>query len=354
MTFFREHIDAMAAYVPGEQPGVGDDVIKLNTNENPYPPSPAAMAVLRGFDPQRLRLYPHPMADAFRLAAAEVHGVDPGWVLPGNGSDDLLMMTAYSCFEPGRTVAYPTPNFTFYRTLADIQRATAIEVPYGDEFALPVAQLIEAAADVTIVSSPNSPSGTGHPTAELAELAERIDGLLVIDEAYADFADADAMELAKACENVIILRTLSKGYSMAGLRLGYAVARPTLIEELGKVKGIYNVGAVPCLTAAAAMADQGYMNDCAARVIASREKLAADLEALGFRVWPSQANFLLVRPPGGEARALYESLKQRRILIRYFSKLPLNDKLRISIGSEEQNAALVDAIKEILDSPDGQ
>jgi histidinol-phosphate aminotransferase len=348
MSYFRQHIDEMAAYVPGEQPDAMGRVIKLNTNESPYPPSPAAMAVLHEFAPERLRLYPHPMAGRFRQVAAELHGMDEEWVLPGNGSDDLLMMIAYSCYEPGRTVAYPTPNFTFYRTLADIQQAKAVEVPYDDEFNLPAAELVEAGADVTIVSSPNSPSGTGHTTAELGGLAERLKGLLVIDEAYADFADTDAMELVRLHDNVIVLRTLSKGYSLAGLRLGYAIARPELIEGLLKVKGIYNVGAVPCMVAAAALADQDYHAACGEKVKASRAKLAADLEAMGFRVWPSAANFLLVRPPGGQAREIYEALKDRGILIRYFKHPPLEDKLRISIGTDEQNAALVAAIADIL------
>jgi len=350
MCFFRDNIKAMTPYVPGEQPGVGERVIKLNTNENPYPPSPAAMAVLREFDGERLRRYPHPVADAFRRTAAEVHGVDPEWVLPGNGSDELLLMIANACFDRGRRVAYAVPTFTFYRTLAEIQAAEIVEVPYDEQFSLPVDELADAGADVTLVASPNSPSGTWYAAAELARLADALAGrgLLVIDEAYADFADSDATALPGLHENVMILRTLSKGYSLAGLRVGYAVARPELLEELMKVKGIYNVGAVPCLAAAAAMRDQDYKRQCVAQVVASRRKLAAKLEHLGFRVWPSESNFLLVRPPGGRAKEIYEALKARGILIRYFRQPPLDDKLRISIGTGEQNAALVEAIRETL------
>ncbi len=345
MSFYRPHIEAMAAYVPGEQPGAGERVIKLNTNENPYPPSPAAMKVLHTLDPERLRRYPHPVADAFRAAAAEVHGLGREWILPGNGSDELLMMIAYAGFEPGRRVAWPAPNFTFYRTLADVQQAEPVEVPYGEDFALPVDALAEAAADVTFVSSPNSPSGVAYRAEELDELAGRLaSGLLVIDEAYADFADGDALALARGRENVIVLRTLSKGYALAGLRLGYAVARPELLAGLMKVKGIYNVGAVPALVGAAAMGDQAHKLECAERVKASRASLTAALGERDFRVWPSAANFLLVGPPDSRARELYEALKAEGILIRYFKQPPLADKLRISIGTDADHAALLAAI----------
>ena len=351
MSYFRDNVERMAAYVPGEQPAVGAEVIKLNTNENPYPPSPAAMAVLREFQGERLRLYPRPMADAFRAAAAKLHGVPGDWVLTGNGSDDLLTMIAYSCFERGRSVAYPVPTFTYYRTLADIQQAEAREVPFDDDFNLPIDGLSAAAAEVTFVASPNSPSGTGYSAEELDDLAGRLDGLLVIDEAYADFAEADAIGLAGSRENVIVLRTLSKGYSLAGLRAGYAVARPELLGGLGKVKGIYNVGAAGSLVAAAALADQSYKIACADKVKASRARLAATLAKLGWRVWPSQANFLLARPPAGDAGRIHGGLKARGILVRYFKQPDLQDKLRITVGTDRQNDELGKALTDLTGQP---
>ncbi len=348
MTFFRNNIDGMTGYVPGEQPGAGEKVVKLNTNENPYPPSPAAMKVLHCFDGELLRRYSHPTARAFREAAGRVLDVPAEWVLPGNGSDELLTMIFRACTDPGRKAAYPVPTYTLYRTLAEIQDAEAAEVPFDEDFHLPVDGLAEAKAAVTLVAHPNAPSGTAVPRDRLEQLARRAAGLLVIDEAYVDFADYHVLDLARSCENVIVLRSLSKGYSLAGLRLGFGVANPTIIDGLIKVKDSYNVGAVPCAAAAAAFEDRPYRDRCVEKVKASRAKLAGELERLAFRVWPSAANFLLVRPPDGNAESIYECLKERGILIRYFNRPPLEDKLRISIGTDEQNAALVRAIGEIL------
>jgi histidinol-phosphate aminotransferase len=348
MSYFRANIERMAGYVPGEQPSPAEKVIKINTNESPYPPSPAAMKVLREFDGELLRLYSHPTARAFREAVSRVLGFPPDWVLSGNGSDDLLSMIFRACAEPGRKVAYPTPTYTLYRTLAGIQQAEVVEVPFDEAFHLPADALADAAAAVTIVANPNAPSGTGFATERLDELASRVRGLLVLDEAYVDFAEHNALALARKRPNVIVLRSLSKGYSLAGLRLGFGVARPEILNQLIKVKDSYNVGALPCAVGAAALADQAYKEACVAKVKASRAKLAGGLEAMGFRVWPSEANFLLCRPPDGKARGIYEALKERGILIRYFQHPPLADKLRISIGTDEQNAALLRAIGEQL------
>jgi len=344
---FRPNIQAMQPYVPGEQPGVGERVVKLNTNENPYPPSPAAMKVLRELDGEHLRRYPQPTARTFQEAAGKALGYDADWILPGNGSDDLLTMIFRACAEPGQAVAYPMPTYTLYRTLAQIQNAETIEAPFDDEFRLPTDALADAAAAVTLVANPNAPSGTPYKASELEALAGRVAGLMVVDEAYADFAETTAIDLPRRCENVIVLRTLSKGYSLAGLRLGFGIARPDVLAGLMKVKDSYNVDAVACAAGAAAIADQAYKNECAAKVRATRSVLAGRLEAMGFAVWPSQANFLLVRPPGGRARELYESLKKRGILIRYFQQPGLDDKVRISVGTDDETALLVRAIGEL-------
>lgn len=350
MVLFRPNINRMEGYVPGEQPAAGLRVIKLNTNENPYPPSPAAMRVLRELDPERLRLYPDPAARRFARAAAGVLGVPADWVLPGNGSDDLLTMVFRACAEPGRPVAYPMPTYVLYRTLAKIQAAEHVEAPFDDDYNLPLDALAAAGAAVTLVASPNSPSGTSFPTEQLDELAGRVQGLLVVDEAYVDFADRDALALVRTRPNVLVLRTLSKGYCMAGLRLGFGVGNPAILDGLRKVKDSYNVDAVACLVGAAAFEDQAHKNACAEKVKASRAVLAAGLAAMGFRVWPSQSNFLLVRPPAGgrSAAGLYEALKDQGILVRYFQQPRLDDKLRISVGTDEQNRALLDAVRNLL------
>lgn len=347
MSYFRQNIDALSAYVPGEQPPPDAKVIKLNTNENPYPPSPAALNVLRELDGELLRRYPHPMARSFREAASKVLGVSADWILVGNGSDDLLTMIMRACAEPGRRVVYPMPTYVLYRTLAQIQDAEIVEVPYHEDYSLPIAEMIAAQAAVTFVASPNSPSGTSAPVAMLEKLAAQLSGVLVIDEAYVDFAESDALELVKKYDNVIVLRTLSKGYSLAGLRLGFGVANPQLLEGLIKVKDSYNVDAIACAVGAAAIADQSHKDSNAQKIKDSRTKLSDALQKLGFSVLPSQANFLLAKSPTGNAQFIYEKLKQSGIFVRYFNQPGLEDQLRITIGTPEQNEALIIALGEV-------
>jgi histidinol-phosphate aminotransferase len=351
MSLFRPNIDRMSAYVPGEQPPPGAKVIKLNTNENPYPPSPKAIEAMRALDGDLLRRYPHPYAEGFRRCAAQVLDVPPEWIVPGNGSDDLLAMVVLACAQPGRKIVYPTPTYVLYRTLADMQDAVRIEVPYDRDYTLDVDALADCDGDVTFVASPNSPSGTIAPTDKLDSLASRLRGLLVIDEAYADFADGNAMNLVRRHANVIVLRTLSKGYSLAGLRLGFGVMQPSLAEGINKVRDSYPVGAVACAVGAAAMADQPYMRSCADKVRRSRQRLQTDLKALGLHVWPSQSNFVLAQvPPPKDAAKVYEGLKAGGILVRYFNEPGLHDKLRITVGTDEQDAALVRALAELMKS----
>ncbi|MHC4294284.1 MAG: histidinol-phosphate transaminase [Planctomycetota bacterium] len=345
MSYFRDNIEKMSGYVPGEQPAAGTEVIKLNTNENPYPPSPKAMAVLREFGEDQLRRYPHPLAEQFREVVSGVLGVPVDWILPGNGSDDLIVMITRACASADRPIVYPVPTFEFYLTQGCIQQAGPVEVPFDDDFNLPIEQLIAAGGAVTFIANPNSPSGTTATCEQLEELAKNLSGVLAIDEAYVDFADADALELTRKYDNVVVLRSLSKGYSLAGLRVGFAIANPDMLEGLAKVKDIYNVSALGCVVAAAAFADQNYKNENAEKIKASRRTLASELEKLGFRVFPSQANFLLVRPPAGDAEAIYQTLKRRRILVRYFKGPRLSDKLRITVGTDEQNAALIEALR---------
>lgn len=342
--YFRSNVNAMAAYQPGEQPSFKSSVIKLNSNENPYPPSPKAIEALRAIDADHLRRYPNPFANEFRQAVSQVLGVPSDWVIVGNGSDDLLNIVIRACTEPGRKVVYPAPTYVLYETLTTAQSAELVEIPYSEEYDLPIEKLLAANGAVTFIASPNSPSGHGVPIADLQKLAAHLSGVLVIDEAYVDFAETNALGLVQDFENVILLRTLSKGYSLAGLRLGFGIAHPTLLSGLFKVKDSYNIDAIACVVGAAAMLDQDYKNNCAAQVKASRTKLAADLDQLGFQVWNSQANFLLVQPPEKNAEFLYQRLKEQNILVRYFNQPRLKDKLRITIGTDEQNQILVERL----------
>ena len=351
MSHFRPAVDALRAYEPGEQPSLDDDVIKLNTNENPYPPSSLAMAALRDINHEHLRRYPDPYAAEFRASAAEVLGIDPDWILVGNGSDDILTMLMRSVVDAARAVAYAVPTYALYRTLAQIQNAPVVEVQFSDTYDLPVVALVESHAALTIVASPNSPSGNRIPNEVMSDLASGVDGILVIDEAYVDFATGNALKLALRHENVLVLRTLSKGQALAGLRLGFAVASPPLIAGLAKVKDSYNVDAISARVGAVAYGDVDYSRAMVARVCASRQRLAAALADLGFRVWPSEANFLLVRPATGRAREIYEALKTDGILVRYFDTAGLEDKLRITVGTDTQNDRLVTVLAEQLSRP---
>jgi histidinol-phosphate aminotransferase len=347
MSYFRPSVEAMAGYVPGEQPKPGTPIIKLNTNENPYPPSPHAIEILKNLDPEWLRRYPDPYANDFRQATSEALKIPKDWIMVSNGSDDMLNVVIRACAEKNRKVTYPMPTYVLYRTLTEIQNADRLEIPYGTNNQLPLNELIAAQSAVTFIASPNSPSGHVVPTSELRQLAANLNGVVVIDEAYVDFAEETALPLVAEFPNVIILRTLSKGYSLAGLRLGFAIAQPHLIRGLFKVRDSYSVDAIATLVGAAAMQDQDYKNDCAERVKRSRGKLAIDLRQLGFEVWDSQTNFLLTQPSSNAAE-IYEALKQQNILVRYFNQPTLDDKIRISIGTEQQNQILINTLCQIL------
>ena len=352
MSYFRPAIATMQGYTPGEQPKPGTPIIKLNTNENPYPPSPKALQVLRNLDSEWLRRYPDPYSRDFCQAVSQAFDIPADWIIVTNGSDDLLNILIRSCAEgQQRQVVYPMPSYVLYRTLAAVQPASVVEVPYNQDYQLPLDELVAAGGAITLIATPNSPSGHLVSLDDLRLLADRVKGILAIDEAYVDFAAYSALSLAREFENVIILRTLSKGYSLAGLRLGFGIANPQLLSNLFKVKDSYNVDALAILVGAAAMQDQEYKNACAEKVKRSRTKLAIDLKQIGYQVRDSQGNFLLVTPPGDRAKAIYQHLKSQNILVRYFDLPGLTDKLRITIGTDEQNEKLLEAINSLTYNP---
>ena len=347
MGYLRKNIERLEAYMPGEQPPPEAKVIKLNTNENCYPPSPKVLRALKGFQGELLRRYPDPMSRALCEKAAKLYGVPEDWVLAGNGSDEHLALIVRAYLEPGRKAACPVPTYSLYRTLARMQDAGLAEIPYDEDYRLPVDGLIRSGAVVTFICSPNNPSATVAPVKDLARLASKVKGILVVDEAYTDFADENAMSLVRKFKNVIVLRTVSKGYSLAGLRLGFAVARPETLEGLIKIKDSYNVDAVASRVGIAALSDQAWKDKNAEKIVKSRAKLSKNLGRLGFRVWPSQANFILARPPDGRAQSLYQALKKKGILVRYWNQPRLDDKIRITVGTEEENRALLAVIREL-------
>ena len=347
---FRPNIARLHGYVPGEQPRE-KGYLKLNTNENPYPPSPLVLERLRHACSADLRLYPDPDAWALRRKLGEVFAIAPQQIMAGNGSDELLNVIIRSFAGEGDKIAYPHPTYGYYKPLIDIQGAEAVPVEFGEDFALPEG-LAGAGARVTFLANPNAPSGTLVPYDEVAALCARVAGVLVVDEAYVDFSQGGCIQLIEEHPNAIVVRTMSKSFSLAGLRIGFAFARAALIEGMWKVKDHYNLNRLSLVAAEAALEDIDAMRANAARVCATRAHLCAGLRGLGFYVWDSQANFVLAKL--GEcwancaAATLYAQLKERRILVRYFAAPPrLANCLRISVGTNAEIAALLAALKEL-------
>jgi len=347
MSYFRRNIEAMEGYIPGEQPE-DPSIIKLNTNENPYPPSPRVMEVIAHADPEQLRRYPHPLGNPFRDTAAGIFNVTRDHVICGNGMDDLLNMTVRAFSGPEAALVYPVPTYTLYAVLAGIQASVVREVAWGPDYTLPIDDLVKARGSVTYLANPNAPTGTLAPIADVAKLADALSGILCVDEAYVDFARADCMELARTRPNVLVMRSMSKGYALAGIRFGFAIGHPDLIAGLMKVKDSYNVDAIAIAAAAAALADQDYYERTRRKVMAERERVAAALAEIGLPSLPSQSNFLFAQATRPAAGELYESLKARGILVRYFKSPGLDDRLRITIGTPEQNDALIAALTELV------
>jgi histidinol-phosphate aminotransferase len=342
----RPAIRAMAGYTPGEQPR-DDGIVKLNTNENPYPPSPRVIAAIEEvLHNDRLRKYPDPLGTHFRQTVGRVLGVDPDGVLIGNGSDDILTIITRAFVPEGGQVVSPTPSYLLYKTLADIQGARFESVPFAAGWRLPRPWPIRD-AHLTFVPNPNSPSGTMVALDALAQLAGDLRGPLVIDEAYVDFAPESALPLVRL-PNVIVTRSFSKSYSLAGLRMGFAVAAPAVVRELVKVKDSYNCDALSLAGAAAALDDQAYFQVIRAKVIATRQRMEQTLPALGFDVTPSHANFVWCTRQGRPVKPIFEELKKRNILVRYMNYAPHGDGLRISVGTDAEIDRLFDELRRIV------
>jgi histidinol-phosphate aminotransferase len=336
MAYFRPEIEAMAGYQSGEQPQV-DEFIKLNTNENPYPPSPAVATAVSGALQRGLTRYPDPHATAFRQRAAALFDVGPDWILCGNGSDDILTIATRALVGARESLRLPYPSYVLYKTLAQIQGAQSEEVPFTADWALNE-DFCRPAEELRLVflPNPNSPSGTMIPHARILQFAEHLNCPLLVDEAYADFADFHCLDLVKQNERILVSRSLSKSYGLAGLRFGFLIGQPHIIRQLMKVKDSYNCDALSIAGAAAAIEDQSWLVENVAKVVATRQRLAKALGSLGFSVVPSHANFLWCTHPSQPAKPLYEQLKAKRVLVRYMDYPDWGDGLRISIGTDEQ------------------
>lgn len=345
MAHIRSNILAMSGYAPGEQPR-DDGFIKLNTNENPYPPSPRVFEAIREtLTGDRLRKYPEPLGHTFRQRAGKVLGIDPDSILIGNGSDDLLTIVTRAFVPEGGLIASPTPSYSLYRSLAEIQGARFECVPFTADWKLPDAWPISG-ANLTFLPNPNSPTGTMVSHDAIRRLVEQSNCPLILDEAYVDFAETNGLKLAG--KSIVVTRTLSKSYALAGIRFGYAVADPSVIRELLKVKDSYNCDVLSLAAATAALEDQDYLQGTRAKILRTLSRLAESLLELGFAVTPSHANFVWCRRSDRPVKPIYEELKRRKILVRYMSYAGYGDGLRISVGADEEIDRLLQELSSIL------
>jgi histidinol-phosphate aminotransferase len=355
LALVRPSIRAMRGYTPGEQIA---DAVKLNTNEGAYPPSPRVMAVLAGVSEDTVRLYPDPVARRLREAAAARFGVTPEQILAGNGSDDCLTVLYRTFLDDGDRVVCPWPTYGLYEQLAAIQGAKLVTVPFrqtGTRWELPP-ELGAQRAKMIILANPNNPSATLVPVDELRKLADAATkSIVVIDEAYVDFALADGLDASilpylGEHPNVVVLRTFSKSYSLAGARLGLLFASASLVEEMMKVKDSYNVNALTQALGTAALEDRTTHDAAMRGTLDERARLERELTAMGF-TWPeSRANFLLVEF-GARAETLYAALKAEKLLVRWWSAPDLRTKLRISVGRPDQNNRLLAALRRLHAAP---
>ena len=338
----------MSGYVPGEQPK-WSKIIKLNTNENPYPPSPNVAEALKTLNCERLRLYPDPVAQSLREEIAAYHGIAPGQVLCTNGSDDALTIISRCFIDETHPVAFPVPTYSLYKTLAELQCAPMITVPLEKEngFAMPddfTAKIRNAS--LVILARPNAPTGNAYPMAEMEKICESFSGAVLIDEAYADFSQDNCAELVKKYSNVMVSRTFSKSRSLAGIRFGYVIAAPEIITELMKAKDSYNVNALTQTIAQASFHDWNYLKKTTEEVKATREEFCKKFESIGFHVIPSQTNFLFAAPPARNGKEFFEFLRTKQILVRYFPGGATDEFVRITIGTEADMQTLFECAKE--------
>ena len=352
--FWSPVVRDLTPYVPGEQPKIAN-LIKLNTNENPYPPSPKAVAAMQaelGEDGARLRLYPDPNADLLKQAVARRYGATPDQVFVGNGSDEVLAHAFLALLKHDAPILFPDITYSFYPVYCGLYGIDYETVPLAEDFTLNAADYAGRPNGGIIFPNPNAPTGRVLALDAIADIARaNPDSVVVVDEAYIDFGGTTAIPLTRRFDNVLVIHTLSKSRSLAGLRVGYAIGHPALIEALERVKNSFNSYPLDRLAIAGAVAaieDDAWFADCCRKVIATRETLTAELTQLGFEVLPSGANFVFARHPGRDAGELAKALRERSIIVRHF-KLPRIDQfLRITVGTDAECTALTHALGDIL------
>jgi len=348
--FWSELAAGLTPYVPGEQPR-GQRLVKLNTNENPYPPAPGVLAAIAAVSGDQLRRYPDPTALALREACARRAGLSPEHVFAGNGSDEVLAHAFAALLRHEEPLLFPDVTYSFYPVWCELYGVSFRALPLREDFSVAVGDY-RAGRGAIILANPNAPTGVLLPLADIrALLAANRDAVVLIDEAYIDFGGESAVALVPEYDNLLVVQTLSKSRSLAGLRVGMAFGHPQLIEALVRVKDSFNsypLGVLAQRAAVASLEDEGWFRECCERVIATRERCRARLCELGFEVLPSAANFLFARHPVASGAALFEGLRRREIVVRYFDRPRISDFLRITVGRDEDMDALCTALGEIL------
>jgi len=345
--YIRPTIAAMKGYVPGFQPDPKDHYIKLNSNENPYPPSPRVHEMLERTAYEDLRIYPDPESLDLRKKLGNLYGFSSRQIICGNGSDDILNIIVRTFADPGETIGSHEPTFPLYRLLAAIHGSKFVALPLSEPYETP--SIPSEKVKVFFLANPNSPVGFGYPRALVAEMARKTKGIFIVDEAYAEFAKENALDLVREMENVIVVRTVSKSYSLAGIRLGYAIGHEKWITEMLKVKDPFNVTRLTQSLVASGLEDQEYFQETTQKIVETREWFFREATAMGFRILPSQANFVFPQPPRkGRGKAFYQALFQRKILTRYYDEEGLRDGVRMTIGTQGEMEEVLKVFKEIL------
>jgi histidinol-phosphate aminotransferase len=346
-SFLKKALRGFQPYVPGEQPPDGEDWVKLNTNESPLPPSSRVIEAIKAAANDSLRLYPSANAAPARTAIAAQLGLDPAQVAMGNGGDDLIEICFRAFAGAGDRVAYPTPTYPLFEPLCHLHEAAVVEYPMGEDWAWSDGFAADP-APLKFVVNPNSPTGTWAEARAVERVVSRSRGVVVLDEAYVDFAPASCIDLLPKYRNLLILRTLSKSYALAGMRVGFALGDPDLIADLLAVKDSYNLDRLAIAAATAAIKDDRHHRKIVDYVVAERAWLAERLRAANFEIAPSAANFVFAKPPGKDAAAVAAALRERRILVRHYDREPIAGWFRITIGTREQHERLMAALEDIL------
>jgi len=347
MKYVRPAITAMKGYAPGLQPDPSQKYIKLNSNENPYPPSPRVKEALQRLSYEDLRIYPDPESMQLREKLGSLYGFSPDQIICGNGSDDVLNIIIRTFAQPGEAVGFYEPAFPLYLVLGIIHGVNTVSLPVTEPYNRP--PLPPEDLKVFFMANPNSPVGFSYPADLVADLARSVNGVFVVDEAYAEFAGENALKLIDRLENLIIVRTVSKSYSLAGARLGYAIGNKKMIAEMFKVKDPFNVTRLTQEVVSAALDDQDYYRKNISRIVETREWFSKEILALGYRMVPSQANFVFPQPPKkGRGVKFYETLLKRKVLTRYYDEEGLSDGVRITIGTPEDMEITLRVMKDIL------